>query len=151
MNRIDMPPVEAHGNYKILVLGDNGIIMTMPKGASGQILATDSNGNIIMQDSTAPVNIRTSVANLQLTGSPASVKYYTYTGNTNGTWTLPPMATSGKSRFFIINTSNSDLTLNTSGGENTLWESGMLVNNLSIMSGEVYNIYNNEANFVILN
>jgi len=79
-----------------------------------------------------------------------SINYFTFTGTTT-TWTTPPIASNTKKRVVIINQGSGNITLDSNLGANDLWESGVLVNSVTLIPGQTVSIYNNGINWTILN
>ncbi len=76
--------------------------------------------------------------------------YFTFTGTTT-IWTAPAIAGNEKKRIVIINQGTGDITLNSNLGANDFWESGVLMNAITIVPGSSVSIYNNGINWSILN
>lgn len=116
---------------------------------NGSIIILESDGtNWVKINDTADIllnNRMSAAASLTLTSG-----YTTFTGST-ATWTLPTQASAGRQRFILINSGSGDITLNTAAGELKIWESGVLSNTLTISPGEVYTLYDNTQNFIIIN
>ena len=78
------------------------------------------------------------------------IMYYTYTGSTTSTWTLPSIATSIKVRYVLINTGSATVTINSNAGANDIWDSGTLSNTTVLTAGSSMELFNNGNSFIIL-
>jgi len=94
-------------------------------------------------------NILSSATTLSL-ATTSRVMYYSYTGSTATIWTLPTIAGNTKTRFVLINTGTGTITLNANGGTNNIWDSGALVNTISLTPGSSMELFNNGVSFIIL-
>lgn len=94
-------------------------------------------------------NIVTSATTLSLVNT-SRVMYYTYSGSTTSTWTLPTVAGNTKTRFILINTGSNTVTINTTGGVNEIWDSGTSMNTTSLTPGSSMELFNNGVSYIIL-
>lgn len=80
----------------------------------------------------------------------SKVMYYSYTGATATTWTLPTIASNSRTRFVLINTGTGTITLNSSSGGNDIWDSGTVTNTYPISPGSSMELFNNGNSYIIL-
>lgn len=77
------------------------------------------------------------------------VNYHTFNGTTS-TYTMPVVAGNVTRRIVIINQGTGDITLNSNGGANDLWESGVVMATMIIPKDTTLSLYNNSINWSVL-
>lgn len=92
--------------------------------------------------------IVSSAATLTLSNT-SRVMYYTYTGSTPATWTIPPLAGNAKLRLVMYNTGTGTVTINTNLGGNDIYDSGALVNTGTVNPGTRVELFNNSVIYIM--
>lgn len=77
-------------------------------------------------------------------------RMYTLTGTSPQVITLPIIANAIGSIYFITNDSPSSVTVDSNGGANDIWDSGVLVATKEVVSNTILRIINDGVNFKIL-
>jgi len=92
--------------------------------------------------------ILSSASTLNLSNT-SRVMYYTYTGSTPATWTLPTVSDNSKLRIVMYNTGTGIVTVNTNSGGDDIYDSGDLVNTASLNPGTRVELFNNSAVYIM--
>lgn len=110
-----------------------------------------TSSDILTGDGTTVVaisNTNTS-ASTQTLSSSAIVNYYVF-GGTTATWTLPTASSSTTKKLSLIHTGSGNVTVNTNGGTNTLYNGGTLVNTYTLMPAVNVELYSDGTKWIIL-
>jgi len=80
---------------------------------------------------------------------PANARTISITGTgTTSTWTLPVIAGGTGINYLLVNAGSGNITLNTNGGANVLWQTGVLSNTVTLSPSEVCGLLNNGTYFI---
>lgn len=125
-----------------------GLMVYCTNSPEGLYLKKTDEWVLILDSKNSSDTILSSAPTLLLTNT-SKVMYYTYTGSTPATWTLPTLIGNSKLRIVMYNTGTGIVTVNTNTGGNDIYDSGALVNTTSLNPGTRVEVFNNSEIYIM--